>query len=179
MFAALLILTFFGSMPSVNGGVAPVQKSLEARYRHARTLKAEFFQRYSDGSGGVSAESGVVYFSRPGRMRWEYESRNKSSFSLMARTRGSTSPPITQLAAPRSGKAPIGVRRWRCLPPKPICLSSAAKLNSLAIPHPSRIRTQAAAGDAVRVACPEVPKKELRLRTCCWKWTVMVGLHGL
>ena len=80
MFAALLILTFFSSLPSVNGGVAPVQKSLEARYRHARTLKAEFFQRYSDGSGGVSAESGVVYFSRPGRMRWEYESPEQKLF---------------------------------------------------------------------------------------------------
>src|SRR5271154_7591265 len=55
-------------------------RALEARYRHARTLKAIFFERYSDGNGGVSAESGTVYFSRPGRMRWEYESPEKKLF---------------------------------------------------------------------------------------------------
>ena len=56
------------------------RRALEARYQHARTLKAEFFERYSDGSGGVAAESGVVYFSRPGRMRWEYESPEQKLF---------------------------------------------------------------------------------------------------
>src|SRR5271170_1029185 len=55
-------------------------RALEARYRHARTLKAIFFERYSDGNGGVSAESGTVYFSRPGRMRWEYESPEQKLF---------------------------------------------------------------------------------------------------
>jgi outer membrane lipoprotein carrier protein len=54
--------------------------ALEARYQGAKTLKAEFFERYSDGSGGVMAESGTVYFSRPGRMRWEYESPEKKLF---------------------------------------------------------------------------------------------------
>ena len=54
--------------------------ALEARYQGAKTLKAEFFEKYSDGSGGVTAESGTVYFSRPGRMRWEYESPEKKLF---------------------------------------------------------------------------------------------------
>lgn len=54
--------------------------ALEARYQHARTLKATFFERFSDGNGGVSAESGTVYFSRPGRMRWEYESPEQKLF---------------------------------------------------------------------------------------------------
>jgi outer membrane lipoprotein-sorting protein len=44
-------------------------RALEARYHHAASLKAVFFERYSDGNGGGSAESGTVYFSRPGRMR--------------------------------------------------------------------------------------------------------------
>jgi outer membrane lipoprotein carrier protein len=65
-------------MPAQNSNA--VRSSLESRYRGARTLKAEFFQRYSDGSGGVSAESGIVYFSRPGRMRWEYESPEQKLF---------------------------------------------------------------------------------------------------
>jgi outer membrane lipoprotein carrier protein len=55
-------------------------RALESRYHHAATLKATFFERYSDGSGGVSAESGTVYFSRPGRMRWEYESPEQKLF---------------------------------------------------------------------------------------------------
>src|SRR5271154_1298412 len=55
-------------------------RALEARYQHAHTLKAIFFERYSDGSGDVSAESGTVYFSRPGRMRWEYESPEQKLF---------------------------------------------------------------------------------------------------
>jgi outer membrane lipoprotein carrier protein len=55
-------------------------RALEARYHHASTLKATFFERYSDGSGGGSAESGTVYFSRPGRMRWEYESPEQKLF---------------------------------------------------------------------------------------------------
>jgi outer membrane lipoprotein carrier protein len=55
-------------------------RALEARYHHAASLKAVFFERYSDGNGGGSAESGTVYFSRPGRMRWEYESPEQKLF---------------------------------------------------------------------------------------------------
>jgi outer membrane lipoprotein carrier protein len=54
--------------------------ALESRYHHARTLKAAFLERYSDGNGGSSSESGTVYFSRPGRMRWEYESPEQKVF---------------------------------------------------------------------------------------------------
>jgi outer membrane lipoprotein carrier protein len=59
-----------------------VLRALEARYHHAQTLKAAFYERYSDSSsaGEGSAESGVVYFSQPGRMRWEYESPEKKLF---------------------------------------------------------------------------------------------------
>jgi len=61
-------------------GASAIRRALEARYQHARTLKAAFFERYSDGNGGVQAESGTVYFSRPGRMRWEYESPEQKLF---------------------------------------------------------------------------------------------------
>jgi len=57
-----------------------VRHALETRYQQARTLKAAFFERYSDGNGGEVAESGTVYFSRPGRMRWEYESPEQKLF---------------------------------------------------------------------------------------------------
>ncbi len=57
-----------------------VARAMEAHYHRATTLKAHFFEKYSDGNGGVSAESGTVYFSKPGRMRWEYESPEEKLF---------------------------------------------------------------------------------------------------
>lgn len=57
-----------------------VARKIEARYHSARTLKAYFYERYTDGSGAAAGESGTVYFSRSGRMRWEYESPEKKLF---------------------------------------------------------------------------------------------------
>jgi len=57
-----------------------VSRALEARYQHAHTLRASFYERYTDGNGGSFSESGTVYFSRPGRMRWEYESPAEKLF---------------------------------------------------------------------------------------------------
>lgn len=57
-----------------------VVRALELRYARARTLKATFFERYSDGKDAVQSESGTVYFSRPGRMRWDYESPEQKLF---------------------------------------------------------------------------------------------------
>jgi outer membrane lipoprotein carrier protein len=54
--------------------------ALEKHYQGARTLKAVFYERYSDGKGPGTAESGTVYFSRPGRMRWDYESPEQKVF---------------------------------------------------------------------------------------------------
>jgi outer membrane lipoprotein carrier protein len=70
--------------PSRDAKQAPtareVERAFEARYRSASTLEAVFYERYSDGKGTSEAESGTVYFSRPGRMRWEYESPQKKLF---------------------------------------------------------------------------------------------------
>jgi outer membrane lipoprotein carrier protein len=63
-----------------SGDVQTKVRALEHRYHRAGTLKAAFFERYTDGAGGGSAESGTVYFSRPGRMRWEYESPEPKLF---------------------------------------------------------------------------------------------------
>lgn len=73
---AILLVSSVASAHEVDS----IRRTVESRYQHARTLKAEFYERYSDGSGGVAAESGVVYFSRPGRMRWEYESPEQKLF---------------------------------------------------------------------------------------------------
>jgi outer membrane lipoprotein carrier protein len=69
------------SMPPTSiTDVKALVHAIETRYAHARTLKAVFFERYSDGNGAAQAESGTVSFSRPGRMRWDYESPEKKLF---------------------------------------------------------------------------------------------------
>ena len=63
-----------------------VVRLLEAKYRDVRTLKAHFLQTYRDGRSGIQVESGTVYFSRPGRMRWEYESPESKLFMADGKT---------------------------------------------------------------------------------------------
>jgi len=57
-----------------------ITRLLEEHYRHPQTLRAEFLERYSEGPKEARIESGTVYFKRPGRMRWEYESPEKKLF---------------------------------------------------------------------------------------------------
>ena len=59
---------------------------MEARYRPARTLQATFLQRYSENGRLIRAEAGTVYFRRPGKMRWEYESPEKNLFVVDGKT---------------------------------------------------------------------------------------------
>jgi outer membrane lipoprotein carrier protein len=75
----LAILAVFLNAGSVDDAKAAV-RALESKYAHAHTLKAAFFERFSDGNGSAQSESGVVYFSRPGRMRWDYESPEQKLF---------------------------------------------------------------------------------------------------
>ncbi|MFZ0819067.1 MAG: outer membrane lipoprotein carrier protein LolA [Candidatus Acidiferrales bacterium] len=59
---------------------------VESRYHSARTLKAVFLERYSEGHVTVRLESGTAYFSRPGRMRWEYEEPENKLFLTDGKT---------------------------------------------------------------------------------------------
>jgi outer membrane lipoprotein carrier protein len=63
-----------------NSETATVVRAVEAKYAHATTLQAAFYERYRAGSRGGQAESGIVYFSKPGRMRWEYETPEEKLF---------------------------------------------------------------------------------------------------
>jgi outer membrane lipoprotein carrier protein len=65
---------------SSSDSVKSVVRLLEEHYHGARTLQAVFLERYSEGPHGARIESGRVYFQRPGRMRWEYESPEKKLF---------------------------------------------------------------------------------------------------
>jgi outer membrane lipoprotein carrier protein len=59
---------------------------LEARYRSARTLQATFLERYTENGHQTRAEAGTVYFRRPGKMRWEYDSPEKNLFLVDGKT---------------------------------------------------------------------------------------------
>jgi outer membrane lipoprotein carrier protein len=75
-----IVAAIFFALSASPRDASSISAGLQARYQHARTLRATFFERYSDGHGGVSSESGTVYFSRPGRMRFEYESPEEKLF---------------------------------------------------------------------------------------------------
>jgi outer membrane lipoprotein carrier protein len=59
---------------------ANVARSLETHYRRVHTMEAVFLEKYTSGGNSLRAESGRVYFSRPGRMRWDYQSPEQKLF---------------------------------------------------------------------------------------------------
>jgi outer membrane lipoprotein carrier protein len=63
-----------------------VARLLEDRYRNVQSLRAVFLERYSEGPHDARIESGSVYFRKPGRMRWEYESPEKKLFIADGKT---------------------------------------------------------------------------------------------
>jgi outer membrane lipoprotein carrier protein len=65
---------------------APIVRAVENRYHNAKTLRAIFLERYSSARDSLQIESGTVYFSRPGRMRWEYESPQTKLFVADGKT---------------------------------------------------------------------------------------------
>ena len=72
--------------PPTGSDIRAIVWALEARYTTALTLKATFLERYSEGPLDVRVESGTAYFSRPGRMRWEYESPETKLFVADGKT---------------------------------------------------------------------------------------------
>ena len=76
----LFFTSFLLTSPPPERSAHEVAHAIETRYHNAKTLEAQFFERYTDGNGGVLAESGTVYFSRPSRMRWEYKSPEDKLF---------------------------------------------------------------------------------------------------
>jgi outer membrane lipoprotein carrier protein len=74
------------SIPESGISAKSLGRLLEEHYRHPRTLRAIFFERYSEGQKQARFESGTVYFKRPGRMRWEYESPEKKLFLADGKT---------------------------------------------------------------------------------------------
>jgi outer membrane lipoprotein carrier protein len=90
--AALLVagLTLPSASEAAQGQAPDAAKSiahlLEQHYRNARTLRAVFLQRYSEGPRDIHIESGTVFFRRPGQMRWEYDSPEQKLFLVDGKT---------------------------------------------------------------------------------------------
>jgi outer membrane lipoprotein carrier protein len=80
---ASLMLT---ALSSTSAEARLLSAKLEARYRGAHTLVANFLERYSENGRVVRTEAGVAYFRRPGKMRWEYESPEKNLFVVDGKT---------------------------------------------------------------------------------------------
>jgi outer membrane lipoprotein carrier protein len=72
----------FTAAPATGQAVtaASVVQALERHYQDAKTLEADFLERYSEGGTQARLESGRVFFARPGRMRWEYQSPETKLF---------------------------------------------------------------------------------------------------
>jgi outer membrane lipoprotein carrier protein len=62
-------------------GLEPIRR-MERRYRAAKTLEATFLERYTEDGRTVRVESGVAYFRRPGKMRWEYAAPENNLFLI-------------------------------------------------------------------------------------------------
>ncbi len=57
-----------------------IAQAFDAHYHKVRTLAGYFLEKYTSGGSGLLVESGTVYFEKPGRMRWDYDSPEKKLF---------------------------------------------------------------------------------------------------
>ena len=61
-------------LPAIAGdsGLDALLKNVETRYNHAKSLQVSFNETYTGAGQMRRAELGVLFLSKPGRMRWEY-----------------------------------------------------------------------------------------------------------
>jgi outer membrane lipoprotein carrier protein len=75
---------FFSQIPAAvhaePDAVATLVQRFEHRYRGSNTLQATFLERYLENGKEVRSESGMAYFGKPGKMRWEYQSPERNLF---------------------------------------------------------------------------------------------------
>lgn len=79
--AALAPVLLFSSRAEAQPALSAkeIAHRVETRYQKLRTMQVTFLERYRQGKN-VRVESGTAYFSRPGRMRWEYEAPEEKLF---------------------------------------------------------------------------------------------------
>lgn len=100
-----LVSIGMGSPAAGQDGIAPV-RLMERRYRAAKRLQATFLERYTESGRVVRAESGIAYFERPGKMRWEYAEPEHNIFLIDGKTAWFYVPAdhtVTRVPAKQSG----------------------------------------------------------------------------
>lgn len=60
--------------------ISEVLKGVESNYNRMKTMKAQFQQMVREGGRAVRQEQGTLYLSKPGKMRWEYETPEPKLF---------------------------------------------------------------------------------------------------
>lgn len=85
MFVLLAVLGA-ALIPLKADGPSQYVKRFENIYRRAATLRANFLEEYSESGRIERVESGVAYFRKPGKMRWEYEAPEKNLFLIDGKT---------------------------------------------------------------------------------------------
>jgi outer membrane lipoprotein carrier protein len=60
--------------------LSQVLRGVENKYNGMKSMKARFHQIYRQGDRVMRQEDGVLYLSKPGRMRWEYETPEPKLF---------------------------------------------------------------------------------------------------
>lgn len=101
----VLISLGAGSMAAGQDEIGPV-RLMERRYRAAKRLQATFLERYTESGRMVRAESGIAYFERPGKMRWEYAEPEHNIFLIDGKTAWFYAPAdhtVTRVPAKQSG----------------------------------------------------------------------------
>ena len=102
--AVVFPLASFLAIAMANGGDSAVQR-FESRYSAAHTMEAKFLELYYENGKQVRSEAGRAYFQRPGKMRWDYESPEKTVFLVDGKYVWFYSPAdhtVTRMAAKQS-----------------------------------------------------------------------------
>jgi outer membrane lipoprotein-sorting protein len=86
MALALACSASTAAFPAQNPASLEPVRRMEHRYRAAKTLQATFLERYTENQHTVRVESGVAYFRRPGKMRWEYAAPENNLFLIDGKT---------------------------------------------------------------------------------------------
>jgi outer membrane lipoprotein carrier protein len=81
MTGALAGSTLTASAAQKSAATEPIRR-MEHRYKTAKTLQATFLERYTENDRTVRVESGIAYFQRPGKMRWEYAAPESNLFLI-------------------------------------------------------------------------------------------------
>lgn len=82
----VLFLLFSSGGAAGSSDVQQLVARFESRYKSSRTLQAAFLERYFENGRLARVEAGTVYFRRPGKMRWAYESPEKNLFLIDGKT---------------------------------------------------------------------------------------------